>query len=230
MALTGVPLLAKELEAESKDSVFSKIANVTMSKLLPMDAEVIGKTTVTRRRGAFTTFSCQAYIGDEQVLDSEVLSGAAALGDIASSPVQFVEQEGEAIAKPSFKDPHMQFADKVIESDKEAGTLTAGYAYPVDHPLVPGHFPDAALMMGVTQWGAIADAAWEARSRFGIDSNVSVNGRIYRPDGSDIVNVRDLVLESHNDLPRIASTNRIAFRDPIRPGDSVFIEVAVSAC
>ena len=230
MALTGVPLLAKELAEEGKVSVFSKIANVTMSKLLPMDQEIIGKTTVTRRRGAFTTFSCQAYIGDEQVLDSEVLSGAAALGDIASSPVQSAELKGEAIAKPAYKDPHMQFADVVIEANAEEQTLLAGYNYPVDHPLVPGHFPDAALMMGVTQWGAIADAAWEARARFGIDSAISVDGRIYRPDGSDIVNVRGLELEAVNGLPRIRKTNRIAFRDPIRPGDSIFIEVKIAAC
>ena len=230
MALTGVPLLAKELAEEGKVSVFSKIANVTMSKLLPMDQEIIGKTTVTRRRGAFTTFSCQAYIGDEQVLDSEVLSGAAALGDIASSPVQSAELSGEAIAKPSHKDAHMHFADLVLEENKDEGTLLAGYFYPTDHPLVPGHFPNAALMMGVTQWGAIADAAWEARSRFGLDSAISVDGRIYRPDGSDIVNVRGLELEAHNGLPRIRKTNRIAFRDPIRPGDSIFIEVKISAC
>ena len=233
MALTGVPLMAKELAAEGKVSVFSKISNVSMSKLLPMDAEIIGKTTITRRRSAFTVFSCQAYIGDEQVLDSEVLSGAAPLSDIASSPVQALPaQDGEAILRPTWKDERMQFADTVLESDPETGRLLASYHYPIDHPLVPGHFPDAALMMGVTQWSAIADAAWEARRRFQISGAISVDGRIYRPDGSDIVNVRDLQLEpiAGTELPRLRSTNRIAFRDPIRPGDGVFIEVTVKSC
>jgi 3-hydroxymyristoyl/3-hydroxydecanoyl-(acyl carrier protein) dehydratase len=232
MALTGVPLLAKELAQEGKVSVFSKISNVSMSKLIPMNAEITGKTTITRRRSDFTVFSCQAYLGDEQVLDSEVLSGAAPLGLIAASPVQTLTQQGgELIARPDWKDPSMYFADRVLKSDQSAGTLLASYVYPLEHPLVPGHFPDAALMMGVTQWAAIADAAWEARRRFGIQSAISVDGRIYRPDGSDIVNVRDLQLEPcAKDLPRIRSTNRIAFRDPIRPGDGVFIEVSIKSC
>ncbi len=232
MALTGVPLMAKELAEENKVSVFSKISNVTMSKLLPMDTEVVGKTTITRRRSAFTVYSCQAYIGGEQVLDSEVLSGSAALSDIAASEVQKIEQQsGELIAKPDWKDPSMHFVDRVLKTDQSEGTLLASYVYPSDHPLVPGHFPDAALMMGVTQWSAIGDAAWEARRRFDIQGAISVDGRIYRPDGSDIVNVRDMQIEPvGNDLPRVRSTNRIAFRDPIRPGDGVYIEVSIKEC
>lgn len=233
MALTGVPLLAKELAEDGKVSVFSKISNVNMTRLIPMNAEITGKTTITRRRSAFTVFSCQAYIGDEQVLDSEVLSGAAALSEIASSPVQQLESDaGDPITKPDWKDPHMHFADRVLKTDESNGQLLASYVYPEDHPLVPGHFPHAALMMGVTQWAAIADAAWEARRRFGLTEAISVDGRIYRPDGSDIVNVRDLQMEvsGESKLPRIRSTNRIAFRDPIRPGDGVFIEVTVKAC
>ncbi|NRA37586.1 MAG: hypothetical protein HRU15_05560 [Planctomycetes bacterium] len=235
MALTGVPLLAKELAGEGKVSVFSKISNVTMAKLLPMNCEITGKTTITRRRGPFTQFSCQAYVGDEQVLHSEVLSGAAPMADIASSPVQALpDVSGELIAKPTWKDPAMHFADEILEEDKEAGTVLAIYRYPEDHPLVPGHFPDAALMMGVTQWSAIGDVAWEARRRFGITSAISASGRIYRPDGSDIVNVRGMELEpvgpESEDMPRLRATNRIAFRDPIRPGDGVFIEVTISPC
>lgn len=236
MALTGVPLLAKELAGEGKVSVFSKISNVTMKKLLPMDCEITGKTTITRRRGPFTQFSCQAFIGDEQVLDSEVLSGAAPMSEIASSAVQVLpDVSGEAIVRPSWKDPSMFFADEVLEVDQESGRILAIYRYPENHPLVPGHFPDAALMMGVTQWAAIGDVAWEARRRFGITSAISASGRIYRPDGSDIVNVRDMQLEpvmsaDGIEMSRLRSTNRIAFRDPIRPGDGVFIEVNITPC
>jgi 3-hydroxymyristoyl/3-hydroxydecanoyl-(acyl carrier protein) dehydratase len=82
-------------------------------------------------------------------------------------------------------------------------------------------------MMGVTQWAMVADAAWLARNQFGIDGGVVANGVVKRQDGSEIIDVRDLVLAANDGLPRITATKRLAFREPVRPGDGVLIEVTV---
>ena len=140
MALTGVPIMAEELAAEGKVSVFSMISKLVIPRPVPMDADVVGKTKVTRNRRGFTTFSCQAYIGDE-LLDSEVLSGAAALSDVAAAPVRpfTAAHDGEAIAKIAGKPDAMTFVDVVEKLDDN--TITCAYSYPEDHPCVPGHFP-----------------------------------------------------------------------------------------
>jgi hypothetical protein len=83
-------------------------------------------------------------------------------------------------------------------------------------------------MMGVTQWAAVADAAWIARNRFGIAGAVVANGGIRRQDGSEVMDVRDLVLEPGGGVPRLTSTKRIAWREPVRPGDGLLVEVTVA--
>jgi hypothetical protein len=81
--------------------------------------------------------------------------------------------------------------------------------------------------MGVTQWAMVADAAWQARNAFGYPGGVIAQGVVRRQDGSEIIDVRDLHLAVDGGLPRIASTKRLAFREPMRPGDGVLVEVTV---
>ena len=94
--------------------------------------------------GFYRFFHAQAYIGDELVLDSEVLSGAAALSDVAAAPVRpfAAAHDGEAIAEIAGKPDAMTFVD-VVEK-LEDNTITCAYTYPEDHPCVPGHFPNGA--------------------------------------------------------------------------------------
>ncbi len=233
MALTGVPLLAKELAAEGKISVFSMISNITVHADAPLGKDIIGETRLVRRRRGFATFASQAFIrgenGNELVFEGEVMSGAAALADVAAAPVRpLAATNGEAVEQAVWKEPAFTFCHEITEHDD--ASLTAVYRYPEDHPLVPGHFPDAPLMMGVTQWAAVADAALQLKKKLGIAGPITVNGRAYREDGSEVVNVRDLTLDDSGagGIPRILSTKRIAFREPIRPGDGVFIEVKLA--
>lgn len=228
IALTGVPLLAEDLAQEGKVSVFSMISRLRMTRLIPMDEEVVCTTTITRRRGEFTVFASTAEHAGEVVVEAEVLSGAAALSEVtAGAPQPLDRAAGEPIAGPAWKQPSMQFADSVLEFDAAARSLVADYRYPVDHPLVPGHFPAAAVMMGVTQWAAISDAAWELHRRLGSPGTITVNGEITRPDGSQIVDVRGCTLEALSDgHPRVSACKRIAFRDVVKPGDGMLISVS----
>jgi 3-hydroxymyristoyl/3-hydroxydecanoyl-(acyl carrier protein) dehydratase len=84
------------------------------------------------------------------------------------------------------------------------------------------------LMMGVTQWAAIADATFAAAKRFALSGSVTAQGTIKRVDGAEILDVRDLVLAVEpGKTPRITATKRIAFREPVIPGDAITVEVTV---
>jgi 3-hydroxymyristoyl/3-hydroxydecanoyl-(acyl carrier protein) dehydratase len=231
LALTGVPLLSDRLAPLKQVAVFSMVSKIVFANPAPLYGEVIGHATITRDRNGFTVFASHAEVDGKVVVETEVMSGAATLEQVASAPIRplVTAAGGHAIESGLFawKGPALRYIDRIVESDKAAGRLVATYHYPHEHPFVPGHFPGAALMMGMTQWAMVADAAWLARSAFGIAGNVIAQGVVRRQDGSEVIGVRDLELAVDGGLPRIASTKRLAFREPLRPGDGVLVEVTV---
>jgi 3-hydroxymyristoyl/3-hydroxydecanoyl-(acyl carrier protein) dehydratase len=231
MALTGVPLLHDRLSPLGHVAVFSMISRIAFHHPVPLHGEVIGHAHITRDRSGFTVFSTFAEVAGVKVLEAEVMSGSATLSQVASAAIRpLVSAQGGHAIEPgifAWKGPSLRFVERVIESDPATGRLIAAYHYPHNHAFVPGHFPEAALMMGVTQWAMVADAAWLARHQFGIPGGVLAQGVVRRQDGSEIIDVRDLHLAVFDGLPRIVGTKRLAFREPVRPGDGVLIEVTV---
>jgi 3-hydroxymyristoyl/3-hydroxydecanoyl-(acyl carrier protein) dehydratase len=231
MALTGVPLLHERLAPAHQVAVFSMISRITFERLAPLDAEVVGEAEITRDRGAFTVFATRATVNGQKILEAEVMSGCATLADIAKGEAGSggPAPAGTAVDPAAFawKPAATRFIDAVVSADAASGKLVAAYRYPTDHPFVPGHFPGGALMMGVTQWGAVADAAWAAARLFG-HRGVLAQGTIARANGAEILDVRDLELvDDGGGVPRIAATKRIAFRDKVLPGDEVLVSVSV---
>ena len=231
MALTGVPLLHERLAPLGHVAVFSMISRIAFHRPVPLYGEVIGHAHITRDRSGFTVFSTYAEVDGVKVLEAEVMSGSAALAQVASATIRpLVSAQGGHAIDPgvlAWKGSSLRFVERVIESDAATGRLVASYHYPHNHAFVPGHFPAAALMMGVTQWAMVADAAWLARHQFGIQGGVLAQGVVRRQDGSEIIDVRDLHLAAFEGLPRIVGTKRLAFREPVRPGDGVLIDVTV---
>jgi 3-hydroxyacyl-[acyl-carrier-protein] dehydratase len=231
MALTGVPLLHERLSPLKQVAVFSMISRIAFHRPALLESEVIGHAEITRDRSGFTVFSTYAEVDGQRILEAEVMSGAATLEQVASGVIRpLVNNKGGHPYEPgvlAWKGPATRFIDHVVESDQEKLHMVAAYHYPHNHPFIPGHFPGAALMMGVTQWAMVADAGWIARNQFGMTGDVLVNGVVRRQDGSDILDVRDLQLSDFEGLPRIVATKRLAFREPVRPGDGVLIDVTV---
>ncbi|GDY14567.1 hypothetical protein LBMAG53_34450 [Planctomycetota bacterium] len=233
MALTGVPLLHERLAPKGNVAVFSMISRVVVPVLPDLAGKLLGRAEITRDRGDFTVFRTQAEGVQGVCLEAEVMSGVARMEDISGAAIR--PFAGPLPGDPvdpawfAYKAPAMRFVDTVVLADPASGKAVCAYRYPEDHPFVAGHFPSAALMMGVTQWQAVADAAWAARAKLGLTGSVVASGRLVRPDGAEVVDVRELVLvPDAAGLPRIASTKRIAFREPVRPGDGLLAEVTVS--
>ena len=233
MALTGVPLLHDQLAPNGQVAVFSMISQVSYGRLPRVDEDVVGHAKIERQRTGFTQFTTRCECAGQQVFASEVMSGAAALAEIAGgSPVRPLADpaRGEAVDPALFawKNPALRFIDRIVEEDPALKRLVCTYTYPPDHPCVPGHFPGAPLMMGVMQWQAVADATWLARRRFGMTGPVVAQGKIAREDGSEVLDVRDLVMTCDGDTPLITRNKRLAFRSPVRPGDGILITVTLA--
>jgi 3-hydroxymyristoyl/3-hydroxydecanoyl-(acyl carrier protein) dehydratase len=230
MALTGVPLLHERLAPKGEVAVFSMISRLTFFEPAPLDRELIGYADITRDRGAFTVFSTRAEVDGRKLLEAEVMSGCAPFTQLSARPADATAAPAGAAIEPAtfaWKDPRLPFVDRVISEDAANGKVSCAYTYPRSHPLVPGHFPQAAVMMGVTQWAAFADATWVACRRFGLGERVIANGTIRRAGGGEILDVRDLELRVEGGFPRIHATKRIAFREPVLPGESVIVDAAV---
>ena len=230
LALAGVSLLRERLSAEGKEGVYSSISRIRINGPLDMNQPIEASAEISRDRGAFTQFTGRIKQNGVVMLDGEMMSGAAPLAEVASQPARPGSGVGsEALqADCSYKQPSLRFIDDVRSFDAEAGHLVAGYTYPTDHPFVPGHFPDAALMMGVTQWLSVFDAGHEAMVRQGL-TTAMVNGALKREDGTEIVDVRDLKIVIENGVPFIRETKRVAFREPVRPGDGLLADVTITA-
>lgn len=231
LALTGVCLLRDDL-AEGQVAVFSAISRYRLLRPPPQDRALIADSTIRRRRGEFTQFNASISCDGEATAEMEVMSGIAAFADVTASPI--VPPEGASGAAPQadfgWKDPAIRFLDGVRSCDPATGELVGTYVYPADHPFTVGHFPAAAIMMGVTQWAAVADAGYEAAQRCALGPRVQVDGGIRKSDGSEVVDVRELILDCSGDSPVVEATKRVAFRAPVRPGDGLVITVQVRSC
>jgi 3-hydroxymyristoyl/3-hydroxydecanoyl-(acyl carrier protein) dehydratase len=232
MALTGVPLLHEQLAPLGQVAVFSMISQVSYGRLPLRDEEVIGHARIERQRTGFTQFTTRCECAGQEVFACEVMSGAATMAEITGGgPIRPLADPARGVAVDpalfAWKVPAMRFIDRIVEEDAAAKRLVCAYTYPTDHPCVPGHFPAGALMMGVTQWQAVADAAWLARHRFGITGPVVAQGKIAREDGSEVLDVRDLAVTCDGGTPLITRNKRLAFRSPVRPGDGILVTVTL---
>lgn len=228
MALTGVPLLHETLSKAGQIAVFSMISRLRMFRYAPLHQDVVGYANITRDRGSFTVFATKAEAGGQQVMEAEVISGAAVLQEIGLTRQPLTPtRAGTPVDEKWFdwKPRNARFIDRIVSQDAGTGQLVASYVYPADHPLVPGHFPVAALMMGVTQFAAIVDAAVAACRSFKLSGKLQVEGAIKRQDGKDILDVRELVINFDGRIPSVETCKRIAFRDPVLPGDEITIDV-----
>lgn len=227
LALTGIPLLTPRLAPQGQVAVFSSISRVVFNRQVPFGGTLVGHAEITRDRAPFTVFGTWAEIDGQKVLEAEVMSGVSTLAEVSGRPPRPLPlPPAEPIADFAWKARPVRFVDGVVSWDAATRKIVCSYTYPHDHPFVPGHFPGAPLMMGVTQFAAVADAAWVAACKLGRKA-CTASGSVKRPDGSEVAEIRELALVDDGGVPRVASLRRIAFRDPVRPGDTLLIDATL---
>lgn len=231
LALSGLPMLKSRL-GEDRIAVFSMISRFAFAGTAPLGATITVRTRITRDRGAFTVYEADAEADGRKFLAGEIVSGIAPRADLAGLPAE--PGPAPASTRPiddadfAWKPRSLRFVDALVEEDAAQRRVVCSYAYPSDHVFVPGHFPGAPVMMGVTQWTAIADAAWVACRRFGLDGRVIAQGSIATAAGADVCDVRDLEFVVEDGVPRIVAMKRLAFRSPVVPGQRLLVRASVA--
>ena len=149
---------------------------------------------ITRERKDFTVQAGELMQNGEVKMTAEIMSGWAPGDSIAAAQPreERLDETGEALLAPTDRDPRFGFCDAYLGPVADDPNTHRGvYTYPSDHPLVPGHFPAGGVMMGVTQWAAVAELAGEVARRGGHQA-LTVSGGLSRPGGDRVLDVRGL--------------------------------------
>jgi 3-hydroxymyristoyl/3-hydroxydecanoyl-(acyl carrier protein) dehydratase len=228
LALSGIPMIADRgapgaIAVFSMISKFKRLAPVLLHE--PMQADV----RITRERKDFTVQTGEIIQNGEIKVTAEIMSGWAPAESVAAAEprTDAAPDGGDEVPAPDDRNETLGFLSQYYGPDAENADLHRGsYTYPTDHLLVPGHFPAGGVMMGVTQWAAVAELAGVVAKANNWQS-MTVSGGLTRPNGDRIVDVRGLQLSLVDGSVVIDSTARIAFRDLVRPGETVLPEINI---
>jgi 3-hydroxymyristoyl/3-hydroxydecanoyl-(acyl carrier protein) dehydratase len=134
------------------------------------------------------------------------------------------------IDKTLFPKSHNMTVCDTIKHISDTEIVTA-YTYPDTHPLIKGHFPKNALMMGIMSWLAVEDAL----TTFCIEKNLSANKQIVtdadiiKADGTLVAEFRAVAVDAlfeTNDCPNqteICETKKVTFRNMVKPNETIYI-------
>ena len=232
IALASICVLAPDLQS-GDICFFSTISNVKFNGRVGVAAGLTAKVNRQKDRGPFKRFSGAVSGKTGELVSADIMAYALQpdAADASTGGTKRLEipdtSMNEAVDKAVFaeKSKWMVFVDAITGFNKETLTLTAKHVYPPNHPLTKGHFPGNPVMMGVTQWIAVEDAARLLAKRAGLSGMVTVSGEIIRADGTLVADMKDLVLEMGKGAPVTKSLSRIGFRGMVKPGEEIFVRV-----
>ncbi len=251
LALNAISVL-KSVGEGLKEGDICYFASITGSKT---SREIAGGeqlcSIVSRKadKGPFRRFSgAIATATGEPVAQCDINSFTLHLDDEAPRDML---KKGEVVAceidEPvdravfGWKHAAMVFVDSMVSIGEEERTAAFSYAYPADHPFAAGHFPGNPIMMGITQWMCVSDAAmWLARElvlRGAIaagDLEIVCSGELLRDDGTIVAEVKKMTKRctigagGEVDAPELVSTKRVVFRDMVRPGEPLRVRARIT--
>jgi 3-hydroxymyristoyl/3-hydroxydecanoyl-(acyl carrier protein) dehydratase len=227
-ALTSILVLRSEMGG-GRLAYFSTVSKFRSHGDAPAGVPVVSTLTRARDRGEFRNFAARVET-EAGALVAEA-SFMAFLAPRDRAPEAGPPRPGEVTFPPPAADlfPGLDPALAFL-SRSEGGEW--GGVYPATHPLAEGHFPGAPVMMGMTQWLAVAErAAIEAPVG---RTEVRGDGALLLADGAPVVEVTGLAIEVDKDAAgriadlRLLSTKRVAFRERIHPGDAYTVTTSGS--
>lgn len=130
------------------------------------------------------------------------------------------------------KHPLMYHIDSLCHYDADEAIVHGIYTYPVDHPFTKGHFPDNPVMMGVMQLVGIEDLCLclvQYLDMSNTEFSITCNAVLYNDQGiivseANNVTVTGALSKDHDyNYSDLQNVERVLFKQPIRPGDTIFI-------
>jgi 3-hydroxymyristoyl/3-hydroxydecanoyl-(acyl carrier protein) dehydratase len=209
-------------------SMFKKVHDLAAGE------KAFGIVTKKRGRGVFINCEAQLYTPDNRLVCTSELTAAmvdtALLSQTEGATKRTLPLPPQTCHLPIDKsrygkDLRMVVADAIVHLAEDM--MVTQYRYPEDHPFVQGHFPGNPIMMGVMQWMAIEDAfqayAWHYYTPETMPEYVCLEGTLIRADGAIVAEIKGYKarLTGHV-FAELIETKKVVFREPLRPGETVF--------
>ncbi|MEN8149293.1 MAG: hypothetical protein ABFS86_05685 [Planctomycetota bacterium] len=221
VALNSILILRDDM-GDGRLAYFSAVTKFEAHEVAEAGTPLVSNVIRTKDRRDFKAFRAEVETADGRpVLSANFMAFLAERGAALDTATQAKPPEGfccaDAERLPCF-DPCLAFCG---DTDAEG---RCGGVYPEDHPLCEGHFPGAPVMMGMTQWLAVAQrGALDAPAG---ESEILGDGALTLADGTPVLDVSGLRAAVHKDVDgnvaslRILATRKVAFRGMVFPGDA----------
>jgi 3-hydroxymyristoyl/3-hydroxydecanoyl-(acyl carrier protein) dehydratase len=220
VALTSILCIQSDM-GDGRIAYFSKITKYVRRGDAPAGTPLVSRLTRGRDRGEFRAFDAVVETtSGKPLLTVSFMAFLAPRGaplPARDEPVEDLDwEQPDPALFPCYPAPLVLLAPPQNGQPARA-------VYPEDHPLCEGHFPGAPVMMGMSHWQAVAQAAaFEAPPGHSV---LSGSGNLTRTDGRVVVEVAGLeVAVDKNEAGqvmdlRLQKTKRVAFRERVLPGD-----------
>ncbi|MDP3981478.1 MAG: hypothetical protein Q8Q33_08715 [Chlamydiota bacterium] len=235
----GATVLLKELPA-GYIALFASISNFTVTERLIEGDRLYGNIVRQKDRGPLKRFSgILSHNGVDQIGSCDITAYTMNMAEERNEEKKRIEPPAITLQEKippnifTWKNPSMVFVHTVTDFQSQPYSITTRYTYPDDHPFTPGHFPDNPVMMGITQWMMVADTIctliWKSRNSLPHTRyDVSADSFIFKEDGTLVSEAKkvamrmDMADTHHNGYPILTATQKIVFRDMVKPGETIY--------
>jgi 3-hydroxymyristoyl/3-hydroxydecanoyl-(acyl carrier protein) dehydratase len=139
---------------------------------------------------------------------------------------------GEPVTPYAFKQPKMTFVDTCNLTTNESSVYS--YQYPLDHPLIRGHFPGNPVMMGICQWQMLEDAMTHyVNHHYNAGSSpdhLTCNALIMKSNRTPVCDIKGATIRVNpmtiGYQAHIELVKKVLFKQKVVPGDTLYIHIS----
>ena len=208
--------------------VFAMINNFVYTPLDPVyNDPIITRLRTLNRRQRFFKSEGHVMQSGQRVASAELMATIIQANEPAAPPVLAkavlpVSKSGVPVDKTRFaRHPDLVVCDTILHDTSDR--IISSYEFKPTHVLVPGHFPDMPVMMGVLQWQSVADVLYITQQ----PGVYTCNASLYNQHGYSVSVITGCVIQVYETHSHCLKTARVAFKSRIHPGDTVFTDITI---
>ncbi len=213
--------------------IFTGISNFKKYASFKEGKTILGRVLKLSDKKGFLKFKGHLWDGDIAIGEGTMMAFFTPV-DTQSATAKTVDLPPLNINKTIDKTLFPKSSDMTVcdtlryISDSECVTT---YTYPDTHPLIKGHFPKNALMMGIMSWLAVEDAlsTFCFEKKLAANKTLITDASIIKEDGTLVAEFRDVCVEGlfksdkNPNQCEITETKKVTFRNMVKPNETIFI-------